>query len=151
MKEMGLRSLRSRAKKDYPQWQKLHETKNVLQQNFSMAEPNLAWVNDCTQFTLFEKTYHLCAILDLYSRKILAYKISPKASTQLVTATFKMAYEARNPDFRLVFHSDRGCQYTSYDFRDLLINNDATQSSSRLGTPYDNGLMESFFSSFKQE
>lgn len=62
-----------------------------------------------------------------------------------------MAFDARNPDDRLVFHSDRGCQYTSYLFRKLLIQNNVTQSFSRSGNPYDNGAMESFFSSLKQE
>lgn len=151
MKEMGLKSLRSRAKKDYKIWNKLHESKNVLQREFHVEAPNLAWVSDCTQFVLFEKTYYLCAILDLFSRKIIAYKISAKASTQLVTSTFKMAFDTRNPGDGLVFHSDRGCQYTSYSFRKLLIQNNITQSFSQSGNPYDNGVMESFFSSLKQE
>ena len=151
MKEMGLKSFRSRAKKDLAIWEKLHETKNILQQDFSANEPNLVWVSDCTQFTLFQKTYYLCAILDLFSRKIIAYKISPKASTQLMTSTLKTALEARAPDNRLLFHSDRGCQYTSFAFRKLLISNGITQSFSKSGNPYDNGAMESFFSSLKQE
>ena len=151
MKNMGLKSFRVGAKKDYKLWKKMHETKNVVHQVFTVAEPNQAWVSDCTRFVLDEKTYHLCAILDLYSRKIVAYKISSKASTQLVTATFKMAMESRKPRGTLVFHSDRGCQYTSYAFRRLLMENGVTQSFSRAGNPYDNGAMESFFSSFKQE
>ena len=101
MKEMGLKSFRSRAKKDFALWERLHETKNILQQDFSANEPNLVWVSDCTQFTLFQKTYYLCAILDLFSRKIIAYKISPKASTQLMTSTLKTALEARAPDNRV--------------------------------------------------
>ena len=113
--------------------------------------PYLLWVSDCTQFSLFKKTYHLCAILDLFSRKIIAYKISARPSTQLITSTFKMALGSRKPEGHLVFHSDRGCQYTSYSFRKLLIENNVTQSFSKPGTPYDNGVMKSFFSSFKQE
>lgn len=81
MKEMGLRSFRYRAKRDFASWKKLHETKNVLQQDFSVDAPNTAWVSDCTQFTLCERKYYLCAVLDLFSRKIIAYRISPKAST----------------------------------------------------------------------
>ena len=151
MKEMGLKSFRSRAKKDFALWERLHETKNILHQDFYANEPNLVWVSDCTQFTLFQKTYYLCAILDLFSRKIIAYKISPKSSTQLMTSTLKMALEARTPNNRLLFHSDRGCQYTSFAFRKLLISNEITQSFSKSGNPYDNGAMESFFSSLKQE
>ena len=151
MKEMGLHSFRSRAKKDCAIWDRLREPKNILQQEFFADEPNLIWLSDCTQFTLFLKRYYLCAILDLFSRKIIAYKISSKASTQLVTSTFKMAYATRKPDTRLLFHSDRGSQYTSYSFRKLLIEHGVTQSFSRSANPYDNGPMESFFSSLKQE
>ena len=151
MEEMGLRSLRSYSKKERAMWDKLREPKNIVQQEFSVEEPNLVWLSDCTQFTLFHKTYYLCAIMDVFSRKIIAYKISPKASTQLVTATFKIAYDKRNTDDQLVFHSDRGCQYTSYSFRKLLLASGVTQSFSRTACPYDNSPMESFFSSFKQE
>lgn len=151
MQEMGLHSFRLHAKKERALWDKLREPKNILQREFSAEEPNLVWLSDCTQFTLFHKTYYLCAIMDVFSRKIIAYKISSKASTQLVTATYKIAYASRKPDDRLLFHSDRGCQYTSYSFRTLLIANGITQSFSRSGNPYDNGAMESFFSSFKQE
>lgn len=78
MREMGLKSLRSCAKKDYKIWNKLHESRNVLQREFHVEAPNLAWVSDCTQFVLFEKTYYLCAVLDLFSRKIVAYKYHPR-------------------------------------------------------------------------
>ena len=151
MREMGLKSLRSTAKKDHKTWCNLHTTKNILQQEFNVEEPNLAWVSDCTQCRLFDKTYYICAILDLYSRKVLAYKISMRASTQLVTATFKAAIQIRQPGNGLIFHSDRGCQYTSLAFRKLLLEHEIVQSFSRAGTPYDNGAMESFFSSLKQE
>ena len=57
----------------------------------------------------------------------------------------------RQPDERLVFHFDHGCQYTSHSFRKMFIQNSITQSFSRSDNPYDNGAMESFFSSFKQE
>lgn len=151
MNELGIHSFRTKAKKDFEIWEKLHESKNVLQRKFNVEEPNIAWVSDCTQVNILKKKYYICVILDLYSRKIIAYKISAKASTQLVTSTFKLAYEKRKPDARLIFHSDRGCQYTSYAFRKLLIANNVIQSFSRPGTPYDNSVMESFFSSLKQE
>ena len=78
-------------------------------------------MGDCTQFAVCGKKYHICAILDLYARKVIAYKISPRASTQLVTATFKQAFEQRKPGKDLIFHSDRGCQYTSQAFRTLPV------------------------------
>lgn len=151
MKEMGLQSLRVKSKKDWKGWRKLHEFNNVLRQNFTAKAPNLVWVGDCTQFTYQHKTYYLCAILDLFSRKVIAYKISAKASTQLVTATFKAALKTRQPSDHLIFHSDRGCQYTSSAFRKLLLQHGVTQSFSRTKNPYDNSVMEAFFSSLKQE
>lgn len=151
MKNMGLRSFRSTAKADYKKRQKLYGTPNVLNRQFSVDRPNAAWVSDCTQFEVQNKKYHICAILDLYSRKIISYKIASRASTQLVTSTFKRAFEERNPGEGLIFHSDRGCQYNSQAFRKLLAQHNITQSFSKAGTPYDNGVMESFFSSLKQE
>jgi len=151
MRELGLRSLRYTSKKDYTALNRAYETKNILSQHFVFDEPNMAWVSDCTQFHLFNRTYHICAILDLYARRIVAYKVSQKASTRLVTDTFKTAYNERKPDDRLVFHSDQGCQYTSKAFRTLLRNLHITQSFSRKATPYDNSVMESFFSTLKQE
>lgn len=151
MHDLGLYSFRTTATADYKKWVKLQGTPNVLNRQFDVSAPNTAWVGDCTQFAVCGKKYHICAILDLYARKVIAYKISPRASTQLVTATFKQAFEERNPGEDLIFHSDRGCQYTSQAFRTLLRNYHVTQSFSKGGTPYDNGVMESFFSSLKQE
>ena len=151
MKELGLRSLRYSAKKDYKNWLNMYETKNVLRRKFDFDEPNLAWVSDCTQFRLFNKTFYICAVMDLFSRKIIAYKVSERASTRLVTQTFKAAYEERQPGERLIFHSDQGCQYTSRTFRTLLRKMNVTQSFSKKGTPYDNSVIESFFSTLKTE
>lgn len=71
--------------------------------------------------------------------------------TQLITVTFKMAYEERNPPTGLVFHSDRGAQYTSHRFQQLLHEHKVQQSFSRPGEPYDNAVAESFFASLKKE
>ena len=89
--------------------------------------------------------------MDLYSRKIISYKISQRASTQLITATFNEALNKRNFCSPKLFHSDRGCQYTSFAFRKLLLKHNILQSFSRSCNPYDNGVVESFFSTFKQE
>lgn len=70
---------------------------------------------------------------------------------RLITATFKMAYEERNPPTGLVFHSDRGAQYTSHRFQQLLHEHKVQQSFSRPGEPYDNAVTESFFASLKKK
>ncbi len=77
-------------------------------------------VSDVTYFAYNKKTYYMCAILDLYSRKVLCYKISQKHSSQLITSTFRSAYEDRRPAEGLIFHSDRGTQYIAFAFQQLL-------------------------------
>ena len=120
MKEMGLSSVRSSAKQDYLKLQEPKKKKNVLHQKFSAEKPNQIWVSDVTCFKLENRYLYTCVILDLFSRKVIAYKISRKNSTQLITATFKMACELRKPETGLIFHSDRGSQYTSHRFQQLL-------------------------------
>ena len=151
MKELGIRSFRSTAKRDHSLWNKLHPPKNHLQRNFDVEEPNQVWASDCTRISYNQQSYHICVIMDLYSRKIISYKISQRASTQLITSTFNEALNKRNCCAPKMFHSDRGCQYTSFAFRKLLLKHDILQSFSQSGNPYDNGVVESFFSTFKQE
>lgn len=95
--------------------------------------------------------FYLCAILDLFSRKVIAYRLSSQNNTQLTINTFKDAFESRNRPNDLSFHSDQGSNYTAYEFRDLLHSLKVNQSFSKAGNPYDNACMESFFSSFKRE
>jgi transposase InsO family protein len=87
--------------------------------------------------------------MDLYSRKIVGYKISTNASTQLATSTFRKAFKDRGCPAGLMFHSDIGGQYTSRAFRSLLVNCDVDQSFSRPHTPIDNAVAESFFANLK--
>ncbi len=151
MREQGITSMRSTAKKDYYAWRKMHETNNVLRQHFTFDKPNTVWVGDCTQINLFQRKYYICAIVDLFSRKVVAYKVSQRPSTRLVTDTFKMAYAERNPEPGLIFHSDQGCQYTSQAYRTLMQSLGVVQSFSKKGTPHDNAVIESFFATLKQE
>lgn len=83
-------------------------------------------------------------ILDLYSRKIVGYKVSRNASTNLVTTTFRNAYQERGKPQNLTFHSDRGTQYTSAAFTQLLQKNGIKHSFSATGRPHDNAVAESF-------
>ena len=151
MCEQGITSMRTTAKRDYYAWRKTHETNNVLRQNFTYDKPNMVWVGDCTQINLFQRKYHICAIVDLFSRKVVAYKVSQRPSTRLVTDTFKMAYAERNPEPGLIFHSDQGCQYTSHAYRELMQNLGVIQSFSKKSSPHDNAVIESFFATLKQE
>lgn len=151
MKEMGLASIRSTAKQDYIKLNAPEKKRNILRQQFQADRPNQIWVSDVTCFKLGERYLYTCVILDLFSRKIVAYNVSKKNSTQLITSTFKIAWEQRSPDAGLIFHSDRGAQYTSYRFRQLLHERSVEQSFSNSGKPHDNAVAESFFATLKKE
>ncbi len=112
---------------------------------------NQVWVSDITMFRLKEKNFYICVILDLYSRAVVGYKIGIKNSTQLTKSTFKTAYINRQPQSGLMFHSDNGGNYCCKTFQTYLIKLNVEQSFSRPYVPYDNSVMESFFSSVKRE
>ena len=94
MQEMNLASIRIDAKKNY---QRINDKKktDVLKLDFTAKAPNQVWVSDITYFRLNNKFYYICVILDLYSRKAIAYRISQRLSTQIATAAFKSAYADR--------------------------------------------------------
>ena len=150
MKEMGLLSVRLTAKTLYDREHKKPPT-NLLNQQFYIERPNQVWVSDVTQFRFNQKTYYICAIIDLYARYVIAYRIGMRNSTQLTKSTFKDAYEMRKPKGDLLFHTDRGANYRSKTFCAYLKSLNVTQSFSRSHNPFDNSVMESFFSSFKRE
>lgn len=150
MSEMNLYSIRTGAKKNYLRFN-AEQKKDALKMNFTAQAPNEVWVSDVTYYKLNGKFRFICAIIDLYSRKVIAHRISRKHSTQLITTTFKAAYAQRHPADGLIFHSDRGSQYTSHTFQKLLADWHVTQSFSPSGRPHHNAVMESFFASLKKE
>lgn len=149
MREMGLLSIRQDAKKVYEK-ERL-SIKNHLNQQFDVTKPNEVWVSDVTYFCCKDIKYYICAIIDLYTRKVVGYRVGKKNSTQLVKSTFKQAYESRKPESGLTFHTDRGSNYRSYAMCSYLRELGVVQSFSKAGVPYDNSVMESFFSSLKRE
>ena len=149
MHENGRFSIRACAKTLYKQHQE--RKANILQQQFHVSHPNEVWVSDVTYFSVFNRMYYICVVLDLYARKVIAYKVSRHNSTQQTKAVVKMAYEKRQPTEKLLFHSDQGSNYTSNEFRKYLRSIHITQSFSNPEMPYDNSVMESFFGSFKRE
>ena len=150
MRELDLRSIRTDAKKQYKKIQRTMK-KNLVERDFSAAHPNQIWVSDITCFKVNNYWVYLCIILDLFSRKIVGYRVSRNQSTNLVTTTFRNAYQTRGKPQNLTFHSDRGKQYTSAVFTKLLQTNGVKQSFSATARPTDNAVAESFFSSFKKE
>ena len=149
MKEMGLVSIRSGAKKQFED--ESRKCKNLVKRKFKTDRPNQIWVSDVTYYRFKEKQYFICVIIDLYSRKVVGYKVGFSNNTHLTKETFKMAYESRRPNAGLVFHSDQGGNYRARVFMSYLSARNVTQSFSKPGVPYDNSVMESFFSSMKRE
>lgn len=150
MQELGLHSVRVDAKKQFKR--KQHYAKqNLLKREFSAEHPNQIWVSDITYFKVKSYWVYLCIILDLYSRKIIGWRVSKHMSTHLVTATFKATYQERGRPQNLTFHSDRGSQYVSKTLTGLFQQHGVKQSFSATARPLDNAVAETFFSSFKRE
>lgn len=150
MQEFGLESIRENAKKDYKKRQE-YQRKNLLEQNFTASRQNEIWVSDITYFKVKDYSIYFCVIIDLFSRKIVGYRVSRKCSVQLVSSTFKKAFQNRGRPKNLTFHSDRGGQYISGAFCALLRKCGVKQSFSKPGRPHDNAVTEAFFSTFKRE
>ena len=127
---------------------------NVLNREFHATAPNKKWLTDVTEFKWYggvevHKVY-LCAILDLYDRRIVSFVIGDRNDHPLVFKTFDKAVKA-NPDAHPIFHSDRGFQYTSRAFHHKLEKAGMTQSMSRVAKCIDNGPMEGFWGILKRE
>lgn len=140
MREMGLQSVRSYSKRDYQKNERLAKKQNILHREFQVNEPNRIWVSDVTCFKVKGRYLYVCVILDLFSRKVVAHRVSPKNSTYLITSTFRQAFQNRGASQQLMFHSDQGTQYTSKAFRKLLRMNKVVQSFSKSGRPHDNAV-----------
>ena len=150
MQELGLSSVRVDAKKQFKRKQQ-YEKQNLLKREFSAGHPNQMWVSDITYFKVKSYWVYLCIILDLYSRKIVGWRVSRNMSTNLVTATFKAAFQERGQPQNLTFHSDRGKQYMSKALTDLFQKYGVKKSFSATARPLDNAVAETFFSTFKRE
>ncbi|MBQ7340821.1 MAG: IS3 family transposase [Oscillospiraceae bacterium] len=149
MHEMGIQSIRQSAKAMYDEEHK--KIKNHLNQKFDTSKPNEVWVGDVTYFKLENHAYYISVIIDLFSRMVIAHRIGKTNSTQLVKSTFKQAYALRQPPEGLIFHTDRGSNYLANAMQNYLQSVKVTHSFSRVHTPYDNSVVESFFASMKKE
>lgn len=124
---------------------------NLLNQDFQAVQPNEKWVGDVTYIDTAEGWLYLATILDLYSRRVVGWAMSEKNDANLVQKAWRMALTNRRPSSQLLHHSDRGSQYTSDVYLDLLTKAQCTLSMSRTGNVYDNAVMESFFATLKGE
>ena len=124
---------------------------NLLNQRFSADEANKVWVSDITFIRTREGWLYLAAILDVFNRQVVGWSIDSKLSHELLADALRKALRNRKPERGVMFHSDRGTQYASYAFRDLMERYGFVQSMSSSGNCYDNALMESFFHTLKTE
>ena len=124
---------------------------NLLEQNFNVEELNTVWVGDITYSWTEEGWLYTAIVKDLCTKDVVGYAIGERMTKELVIKAMKMAIRNEKPNAGLIFHSDRGSQYCSNHFKDLLEASHIRQSMSRKGNPYDNACAENFFSCLKCE
>ena len=124
---------------------------NLLNQNFNPVATNQVWAGDITYLKTGEGWMYLAIVMDLYSRRIVGWAISKRMTTDLVSKAMMKAYNLRQPRKGLVFHSDRGSQYTSKQYRQLLWSYGVRASMGDVGACWDNAVVERFFGSLKHD
>ncbi len=124
---------------------------NLLNQNFNPLAPNQIWAGDVTYLKTGEGWMYLAVVMDLYSRRIIGWYIDKRMTTDLVMKAMIRAYNLRKPPKRVIFHSDRGSQYTSKRYRKLLSQFDIRASMGDVGACWDNAVVERFFDSLKHD
>ncbi len=152
MRIVGLRGCPQRRYKVTTQRDPSHPVAdNLLEQDFTAEGPNERWVADITYLPTRQGCLYLAVVMDLYSRRIVGWSMSQWISRHLVIDALNMALDQRRPQSELIHHSDRGSQYTSDDFRELLEEHGIECSMSGRGNCYDNAAVESFFGLLKRE
>ena len=124
---------------------------NLLEQQFAVSEPNMAWVTDITYIATHEGWLYLAAVIDLYSRQVVGWSTGSRIDTQLALDALHMAVWRRRPRGMVVVHSDQGCQFTSHEWQRFLVSHNLEPSMSRRGNCHDNAVAESFFQLLKRE
>ncbi len=119
--------------------------------DLAVKRPNQLWVSDATGILTGEGWLYLVAVLDVYSRRVVGWAMSPMLDAPLTCAALRMALRQRRPGSGLILHSDRGSQFASAAYRQLLSQHGLVASMSRPGNCYDNAFIESFWSSLKYE
>lgn len=152
MVELGLEGRRKRRfKATTDSKHSLPIAENILDRQFKVEAPNVAWVTDITYVWTAEGWLYLAAILDLFSRRVVGFAMSERIDRELVLEALRAAVGRRVPNTGLMHHSDRGSQYASGDYQDALDELAVVCSMSRKGNCWDNAVAESFFATLKTE
>ena len=120
-------------------------------QNLAVRRPDQVWVTDATGVLTGQGWLYLVAVLDICTRRVVGWAMSPSLDAPLVIAALRMALAQRRPRGTLIVHSDRGSQFASAAYRQVLAQHGLLASMSRKGNCYDNAFIESFWSSLKYE
>ena len=151
MREMGIHAQWVKKKPRYPQKLCTNERlRNVLKQQFSPDHPNAVWCTDITCIPVKQEGFvYLTCVMDLFSRKIIAWKLSRSMKVEDVLEAVKIAKTRRQSDKPIILHTDQGVHFTCEYYR--LLTGDMIRSYSKKGYPYDNACIESFHSLIKRE
>ena len=152
MKEEGIQAkMRKKWTRTTTVDEKLEISPNHLNQNFIVEKPNKVWVSDITYVRTEEGWLYLAIVMDLFSRKIVGISMGNHLDTELVSQALRQGLTHRGVKDDLIHHSDRGCQYTSKEFREEAAKHGIRLSMSGKGNCYDNAVAESFFHTLKTE
>ena len=152
MKEEKIQAkMRKRWKKTTKVNEKAEVSINHLNQNFVTEAPDQVWVSDITYVSTQEGWLYVAIVMDLFSRKVVGLSMGDRLQTDLVTKALKQALHHREIQKELMHHSDKGCQYTSREFKELADKSGIKLSMSGKGNCYDNAVAESFFHTLKTE
>lgn len=124
---------------------------NRLQRQFTVDQPDSAWVTDITYIRTWQGWLYLAVVIDLYSRKVVGWSMRPTLAKELVVGALMMAVWRRKPKTSVIVHSDQGSQYGSDDWLRFCKAHNLEPSMSRRGNCWDNAVAESFFGSLKKE
>jgi transposase InsO family protein len=152
MRENGIYSITKHKQKPYPkETVETRYTENLVDRDFNVDEPDKTWCGDITYIKTSTGWVYLAVVIDLFNREIVGYSLSRKANSELTKRAMANALSTRKPANEIVFHSDRGCQYSSKGYLQYLEEHHCKSSMSRKGNPYDNACSESFFATLKKE
>lgn len=152
MKAAGLRGRHPRAwKKTTTAGRRPVDAPDLVEQDFTADQPDRVWCGDITYVRTVEGWVYTATVIDLHSRKVVGYAVADHLRTSLVIEALAAALLTRKPAAGVIFHSDRGCQYTSGEFADFCALNGVRRSMGRRATCYDNAVSESFFATYKKE
>lgn len=125
--------------------------KDLIKQDFRAKHPNQKWCGDITYIKTWDGWAYLATVIDLHNREVVGWAIGDHMRTELVTDALQMALKHQRPKSEVIFHSDKGTQYTSTEFVEFCAKNNITRSMGRTGVCFDNAVAESFFATYKKE